>query len=215
MNTFEQFEAELAAALAPAPRQNHSESESGLGTARALTAIVDQLSRLSGTPLTPAEQQQTFALALRQVDARGRPTSQALNKPDISYLTDIGGTPHRVNIEIETQNLRRHVAMVNRDRQAHNVFVLANPWTGAIQGGLERAPGSPLRRLTASEAQTVLAGLPAPRRDPTLAVNPLTGTQIRRTLVPRQRPVRRPVRESEFRRPSAVVKPVNGNGAMA
>ena len=212
MNTLEQFQAELDAALRSGSPQSFAESESGLGTARALTSIVDQLSRLSGTPLTPEEQQHTFALALRQVDASARPTSKALNKPDISYLTDVGGTPRRVNIEIETQRLLQHAAMVNRDRQAHNVFLLANPWTGAIRGGLERVPGSAkMRRLTADQAQKALAGLPVPRRDPTLSIHPRTGTQVRR--LPARKPARRSARESEFNGFPAASRPVNGNGA--
>lgn len=172
--------------------------------------MVDQLSRLNGTPLTPEEQRLTFALALRQVDAGGKPTSQALNKPDISYLSGDSAHPQRVNIEIETQNLRRHVNQVNRDRQAHNVFLQADPWTGAILGGLERLPGSmAVRRLSAAQAQQALTRLPASRRDPTLAVHPRTGAQIRRTPA---RAFRRLARESEFPGYTATPpRPVNGN----
>lgn len=198
------------------------EAESGLGTARALTTVVDQLSRLNGTPLTPEEQRLTFALALRQVDAQGRPTSRALNKPDISYLTGDPAHPQRVNIEIETQNLRRHVNEVNRDRQAHNVFVQADPWTGAILGGLERLPGSgKMRRLSAAQAQQALTQLPAPRRDPTLAVDPRTGAQVRRTPARTatrrvaRKPVRRAARESEFDGIPSGARSLNGNGARA
>jgi len=219
VNTFAQVEAELAAALAYPSRRDAAESESGLGTARALTSLIDQLSKAHGTPLTPEEQRHTFALALRQVDASGRPTSRQLNKPDVSYLSGDPNTPQRVNIEIETQNLRRHVNEVNRDRQAHNVFVQADPWTGAILGGLERLPGSTsMRRLTAAQAQQALTRLPAPRRDPTLTVDPRTGAQVRRSLARRptrpttRKPVRRGTRESEFGEafpPES--KPLNGN----
>jgi hypothetical protein len=184
------FEAEIDAALRESALHSPAtnESESGLGTGRALTSLVDQLSRLGGDPLSTTDQQHTFALALRQVDAQGRPINpRQLNKPDISYVADTGdGGTRRVNIEIETQNLNRHVNQVNRDPTAHNVFLKIDPWTGAILGGLERAPGATtMRTLTADQAQAAVGQLPKPQRDPTLGVHPRTGAQVRNTPRPR------------------------------
>jgi hypothetical protein len=184
MDPLSAFHAELAAAWREreTPSLPTNESETGRGGARALNDILDQLAaQAADGPLSDADQQRTFALALRQVDAQGRPVSRQLNKPDISYLGAVDGTPRRVNIEIETQNLRQHVAAVNRDPAAHNVFVRVHPWTGQILGGLERAPGGTITRpLTAAEAQALLKQLPPAQRDPTLTVHPTRQTQLRR-----------------------------------
>lgn len=200
MDPLTAFEAELAAALRASspPSPPAAESESGLGTARALAALVDQLSRATGgDPLSSDDQRRTFALALRQVDVHGRPVSSQLNKPDVSYLGNEGGAQRRINIEIETQNLKRHVEAVNRDRNAHNVFLRADPWTGEILGGLERVPGTTaMRPLNAAQAKALIAQLPRPQRDPTLAVDAKTRAQIRR------RPVMRPVRRTPGQRTS-------------
>lgn len=174
---------DLLAALRemPPPHLRELESESGLGTARALTSILDQLSaQQGGAPLSPAEQQRVFALALRQVDSQGRSVNQQLNKPDISFIgAGPDGAARRVNIEIETQDLRRHVTAVNRDPNAHNVFLKIDPWTGAVLGGIERAPGGKERPLSAAQAQAALTQLPKPQQDPTLTVDPRSGKQKR------------------------------------
>lgn len=205
MDPLSAFEAELVAALraSSTPLPPAGESESGLGTARALAALVEQLSRLGGDQgLSPDEQQRTFALALRQVDVHGRPVSSQLNKPDVSYLGNADGAVRRVNIEIETQNLQRHVDAVNRDRAAHNVFLRADPWTGEILGGLERAPGAQtVRPLSAAEAKALLAQLPRPQRDPTLAVNARTKVQFRRPVAQRRTRVTQSTQGTRQKRP--------------
>lgn len=185
--------------LRPLPEQ---ESESGLGTARALTTIMDQLAaQTGGAPLSPADQQLVFALALSQVDAHGRRvTPGKVNKPDISFIADADGAKRRVNIEIETANLRKHYDDVNKDGNAHNVFIKIDPWTGAFKGGIVREPGGKVTHLsTAAEVQRALAQLPRAQRDPTLAVNK-KGAQVRR--LPRPTPVR-PMGATRAARPAA------------
>jgi hypothetical protein len=168
MSAFTAFAAELLAGLREnsLPPLREQESESGLGTAHALTTIMAQLAG----QLPPDQQQTVFSLALAQVDANGqRVNPRQLNKPDISFVADAGGTQRRVNIEIETGDVRKHYKDVNRDRNAHNVFVKIDPWTGAFQSGIVRAPDGTVRHLRSpAEVQQALAALPKAQVDPTL-----------------------------------------------
>jgi len=179
MNPISALQAELLAGLHDARIAAGREAESGRGAARALDQIVNRLGQNGANgAINDTDQQTTFALALRQVNDQGKSVNKKLNKPDISFVADDNGTQRRVNVEIETQNVRQHASMVNKDRNALNLFVKVHPWTGEIESGWMREPGGKMVKVSKAQIDQVIDTRVKALPDASLKVSP-KGTQVR------------------------------------